>query len=395
MVANLSKACWLAVACVLCCATTSTAQRLEIEQIPSPRNLSPPGWISDTTATVSAESAEYINRVGDELHDLLDREMAIVVVRTTDGENHREYATRLFNHWGIGRQGIEVAPGVWRNDGVLLFAAIDDRRAEIVLGDGIDSAKYENIAQQIIDDIVVPNFKTGDADSALYQGARACATRIFAISDLNAPPLLPSVSGLEAQARGPKRQRRGPVTWWPWLAGAGLMGGAGLLVGSRYYARYRPRVCEKCQLEMVLLEEDQDDSFLDPGEQLEERLGSVDYDVWACLQCEQVRRFRYGRFFTRFSHCPKCNYVTVNKIEKVLVQANYSHGGKVRVIEDCHHCSYLRRYSYRTPKLVKPKSNSSSSSFGGGGGGGGFGGGSSSSGFGGGSSSGGGAGGGW
>ncbi len=363
-------------------------QTLPVANIPNPRFFQPPGWVSDTTGTVSEEATEYLNRVGDELHEAINREIAIVVVNTTGGENHNRYATRLFNHWGIGRPGVAVAPKVWGNDGILLFVAIDDRRAEIVLGDGIDTPENTKIAQQIIDDIVVPNFKAGRGNSGLYQGARSCATRLLGLADLNAPPMLPSASGLGPLPRGPRRERRGPVTWWPWLAGGGLVVGTGFLFAGRYYARYRPRICQKCQLEMVLLKEEDDDQFLEPGEQLEEHLGSVDYDVWACLQCDDVLRLRYGRWFTRYSHCPECGYVTVHKIEKTLVAATYTHGGKVRVIEDCKHCSFIRRYTYRTPKKVKTSSSSSSSSgFGGGGGG--------SGGFSGGTSSGGGAGGGW
>lgn len=359
---------------------------LKITEIPSPRHHG--GWVTDLSGTLSDEAIDYINRVGDEVNQVAKRQMCVVVVKTTSGQNHRQYAAALFNHWGVGSAGFPGLPGVWSDNGVMLFIATEDRKAELILGDGIDDFEEVRVAQQIIDQIVVPKFQQGDPNSAIYQGFRACATRIFAIADLQAPALLPSVSGFDAKPRGPARKQRGPVTWWPWIAGTGLIGGIGLLIGGRYYMRYRPRTCEKCQLQMVLLEEHQDDAFLNSAEQLEEHLGSVDYDVWACLQCDDVLRIRYGTIFTRYSHCPSCGYVTVHRVEQTLVAANYSHGGKVRVIEDCQNCSYVNRYIYRTPKLVKPKSSSSS-------GGGGFGSGGRSSGFGGGSTSGRGASGSW
>ena len=158
------------------------------------------------------------------------------------------------------------------------------------------------------------------------------------------------------------------------------------MFGGRYYLRYRPRHCPNCSEEMILLKEDKDDTFLEDPEIVEENLGSVDYDVWACLKCEEVLKLRYGKLFTRYSKCPKCWYITVHRIERVLVNATYTHGGKVRVVERCKSCNYHRSYSYQTPMKVRSTSSGSGSSFGGGGGG---------SGFGGGSSSGGGAGGGW
>jgi uncharacterized protein len=341
------------------------------------------------SGTVSQEAIEHINMVCKEINERLKREMCVVVIPTTNGIKHSKFATDLFNQWGVGSPGIPGMPGVWRDNGIMLFVATDDRRAWIALGDGIDSKEEVRLAQQIIDDIVLPNFRDGDGNSALYEGIRACATRIYAVADLDSPRMLPSVS---ATGRAPKairkHKRRGPITWFPWIIGGSVIGGIGLLIGGRYYMRYRPRHCKTCSLEMVRLEEDQDDQFLNDAEQTEEYLGSVDYDIWACLKCEEVEKIRYGKLFTRYSKCPKCWYVTVLKIEKVLIHANYSHGGKVRVIEDCKSCDYRRTYTYLTPMKVKSSSSSSSgSSFGGGGGGG--------SGFSGGSSSGGGAGGGW
>ena len=362
------------------------AQRINITDIQSPRLSG--GWVVDMSGELSEEATKYINIVCEEIHDRLGREMCVVVIPTTSGRNHRSFATDLFNHWGVGNKGIPGAPGVWRNNGIMLFTATKDRRAEIILGDGIDGKEETRICQQIIDDIVVPNFKAGDGNSALYEGIRACATRIFSVSDLDAPAILPSVSASGVQPRAIRRHRRkGPITWIPWLLGGGVIGCIGLIIGGSYYSRYRPRSCKNCGLEMVRLEEDQDDQFLDDPELVEEHLGSVDYDVWACIECEEVLKLRYGRWFTRYSTCPRCRYVTVHKIERTLQNATYTRGGKVMVVEDCKACDYHNRYTYRTPKKVK--SSSSGSSFGSGGGGG------FSSGFGGGSSSGGGAGGGW
>ena len=142
---------------------------------------------------------------------------------------------------------------------------------------------------------------------------------------------------------------------------------------------------------MIRLEEDQDDVFLEEPERVEEWLGSVDYDVWGCAQCEEIIKQRYGKIFTRYSQCPDCWYITVLKVKDVLRRATYTRGGQVQVTEDCKSCNYHRSYVYRTPKKVK--SSSGSSSFGSGGGG--FSRGGGGSGFGGGTSSGGGSSGRW
>jgi uncharacterized protein len=346
-----------------------------ITEIPSPRADGRKDWVVDMTGQLSPESITHINTVCDEVHQKIGRELCVVVISTTGGRPILEYGTDLFNHFGVGKRGFA---GMFRDEGILLLAALDDRRATIVLGRGIDDDRKVTTAQQIIDDVVVPNFIANDPNSAMYEGIRTCATRLLAVSDLDSPDLLPSLaaSGKGSRAIVRQHKRRGLISWWPWFLGFGCVGTVLAIVSGRYYLRYRPRSCPKCQHDMVLLEEDQDDHFLDDPEQIEERLGSVDYDVWACLPCDEVLKIRYGSLFTRYSKCPECWYVTVHKIEAVLVPATLTHGGRVRVVEDCKSCSFHRSYHYYTPKIVK-STQSSGSGFGGGGGGSGFGGGRS------------------
>lgn len=390
----------LAVSCILSTQLVAAQTQAELEpgqrlspkvliaDIPSPRESNE--WVVDLTNSISDESIKHINLVCEEVYGRIKREMTVVVIPTTGGENHVEYGTRLFNSWQVGKTSV-LGTGIMGDDGILLLAAIEDRRAALILGSSIDDPEKTRLAGQIIDDVVVPNFKRGDGNSALYEGIRACATRILSVADLDQPATLPSVSGIEYVHRDRKHKQRGPITFLPWILGGSAVGGIGLLIGGRYYMRYRTRHCQNCSQEMVRLQEDQDDQFLNDPEQIEEHIGSVDYDVWACLNCEEVLKLRYGKLFTRYSKCPKCWYITVHKIEDILVRANYDHGGQVRVIEDCRSCDFSRRYTYNTPRRQKPSSNNSSgSSFGGSSGGS-----TRSSGFGGGRSSGGGASGGW
>ena len=358
-----------------------------IYEIPMPR---PKGWITDLTGKVSAESVEHINMVCQELNERLDREMTVVVVPSIGEKSepgpesaHRKYATSLFNYWGVGKKGL--LSGIYRDNGTLLFVAIDDKAAEIVLGKGIDGREELRVANSIVQDTIVPLFVNQDPDSALYEGTRAIATRIYSVTDLDSPVMLPSVSKSGRKAikpNRPRRRQRGPITWLPFIGIGGLVGGVGLIVGGRYYMRYRPRHCPSCSDEMIRLEEDQEDVFLEQPEQVEEWLGSVDYDVWGCPKCEEILKLRYGKLFTRYSKCPDCWYITVLTVKDVLRRATYTRGGQVQVVEDCKNCNYHKSYIYRTPRKVK--SSSGSSSFGSGrsggfsSGGGGFGGGSSS-----------------
>jgi uncharacterized protein len=175
---------------------------------------------------------------------------------------------------------------------------------------------------------------------------------------------------------------RQPEPGWGWvgLAGAGAGGVTSFLLARRW-RRNRPRACERCQQPMVRLEEHEDDAHLDHGEQTEERIGSVDYDLWCCTACPHVVKLRYGAWFTSHARCPRCRAVTKSSTETTLVHATYDHGGQVRVDEACVACDYRYTYTRATPQKSRPSSDVRSR---GGGGFGSFGGGGRSSGGGGG-----------
>lgn len=355
-----------------------------VDSIPRPR---PGSWSVDTTGTLSSSTLAGVNRWGAEVDGKGLGQLAVVVVGTTGGRNPRTFATDLFNRWGLGHAG--------RHDGALLLIALRDRKAEIVLGDGVDSGSDTDRSDALMSGEIVPAFKRGDPNGAVLAGARGLSD-LLERSPLNASvrstasvpdvphappsgvttPVQPEVrfQGRGTYSSGPyysptMMERVASSDKAPWFLG----GGAGALVagfaGLRRWLRRRPRICEHCAQPRQLLDEDSDDEHLDQGQLREESLGSVDYDVWWCTSCEDAQVERYGAWFTSYSKCPSCDYKTKSESSTTLVSATYDHGGTVRVTVTCKHCSYHDTFTRSTPKLTRPSSSSSSSggsSFGGG-----------------------------
>lgn len=337
----------------------------------SPR---PTGWVVDLARVLSAEDVAELNRLGDTVHAREGAEMAIVTVPTTAGAGHRDFATRLFNHWGIGDRQ--------RNNGVLIFVAVNDRAAEIILGRGIDSDADVAKSDGVMQGEMIPRFRRGENAQAVLAGAFSCAQVFFGVTlerrmppDAATTPVegMPAVSErwqptsrVSAAARG----RVGAVGGVPLPAavgGAGLFGVAAWL-GARAWWRRRPRRCGRCSMTMSRLDEQSDDTHLAASERLEERLGSVDYDVWLCPGCGGVDKVRYGRWFSRYSRCAQCGSVTTSQARKTLIAATTSSTGLVEIHEHCENCSHQRTYTRSTPRLSSSSSSSgrSSSGFGGG-----------------------------
>lgn len=376
----------------------TSAAALDVTDIPSPR---PNGWVTDSAHAIPAGLVAELNALGDRVRRERGAELAVVTVRSIGGQEPRPFATRLFNHWGVGH--------ATRNNGILIFAALDDRKAEIILGTGIDGDTQVAAAQRIFDQEMVPRFRSGRPGEALLVAAKACAREILmlpAAAPINEadggllpletpagpesldvpadrsmqPDPLPDY-GYEPEAMIPGRPASSSGFPWLVLTIPGALGGG---VGLYYWLRYRARRCARCRLSMQRLSEAADDEHLNAKQRTEERLGSVDYDVWRCPECRNIKVLRWGALFSSYGKCPSCHGKTKHSQSTTVRHATYDHGGSVHVDEHCCYCSYRNSYTYRTARKTR-SSTGGGSSFGGssssGGGrssgGGGFGGGRS------------------
>lgn len=160
--------------------------------------------------------------------------------------------------------------------------------------------------------------------------------------------------------------------------------------------RNTPRISAKTGKLMYKLSETEDDKYLQSGQVSEEKVKSIDYDVWVTDTEDDILILAYKRWFSKYSGCPKCKYKTYYKeYDRVIRSATYSSSGEGEKKYKCTHCGHSKIVRYTIPKKTKSSSSSSGSrsSFGGSSSWGGSS--SSSSSFGGGSSGGGGAGSSW
>ncbi len=299
-----------------------------------------------------------------ELRDAHDIEMTVVTIRSRDdfdpSDSIEQFATRLFNGWGIGNAR--------RNDGVMVLVAVEDRQMRIELGSGY-APEWDSKAKSIIDHIMIPNFKKGDMLGGIEAGVRTMIARITTnISTTGAAtdnPVRVTVSGGGHSDHGAS-QSGGMVGLSEILWGlvTAVMGGAALFF--RTIMRALPRKCERCKTSMTRLDEVTDDSFLDDGSRMEEALNSVDYDVWQCPDCQHSHIERWRNWFSRYGACTSCQFRALESDTTILSSATYSSSGSKRIDYNCRHCGHAYSEVRTIPRKTKSSSSSSSgSSFGG------------------------------
>jgi len=260
------------------------------------------------------------------------------------------FATNLFNTWGVGDRD--------RDDGILMVVAPGDRQTRIELGSGYGS-QYDTVAQTIIDDAMLPQFRDGLFSRGTVAGVDAITTRFQ-------PGAATGVSATRSGRGWADGGELGGIPGALWgvmgVCAAALGGGFQIL---RYWNRHRDRTCPQCNTQMVRLDEHADDQYLDAGRRQEESLKSVDYDVWRCPSCGYHSTHRYENLLSRYGRCPRCTHKTLSVHKQTVTSPTYSREGQERIKEDCRHCGY-HDTRYRTiPRLERD--NDSSGSHGGGG----------------------------
>ena len=137
------------------------------------------------------------------------------------------------------------------------------------------------------------------------------------------------------------------------VVGVGLAGLSGWIIpylalavplgfALRGYHRRAPRACPQCSGALRWLPENEEPQFLRDDEDLEQRLGSVDYDVWRCQKCERSAIVARAQVFARYTECPKCHRRTLSRRSEMDEHATAWADGSASEITECHNprCGY-------------------------------------------------------
>jgi uncharacterized protein len=212
-----------------------------VEAEPNGRlNLQPPGdrqFVLDRAGVLSTEDQQQIRQICDRL--LSDKATPIIVVTIPNmaqfggaGMRIETFATLLFDQWRIGHAQIN---GHNWNTGILLLVSTGDRRARIELGAGWAHDKDE-LAQQIMDEQIVPRFKQGDYPAGILAGVKALDQMARGKALPPAPRstgsiVWPIVLGVLAVFTVVSLIRRGTIGW-AWVFWAGVFGLLGLILSA-------------------------------------------------------------------------------------------------------------------------------------------------------------------
>lgn len=143
--------CWLWLCLILITVSQAFGQEIPARPVP-------PRLVNDLAGVLLRQEADDLERKVVAYYDSTSTQIAIVTVKTTGDHDISETALKILRDWGVGTKD--------KNNGLVILAAIDDRRVRIETGYGLEGAIPDAIANRIIEQLIVPNFKEGH----YYQG---------------------------------------------------------------------------------------------------------------------------------------------------------------------------------------------------------------------------------
>jgi uncharacterized protein len=112
---------------------------------------------SQTLATLDQKLAEYENGT--------TNQVVVVTLSSLQGDSIEDYGYKLGRSWGIGHKG--------KDNGVLLIVAPNEHKVRIEVGYGLEGTLTDAAASEIIQGIILPDFRKGDMERGVADGVDA------------------------------------------------------------------------------------------------------------------------------------------------------------------------------------------------------------------------------
>ena len=136
-----------------------------------PAKTNPPRLVNDYTGnTLSKAELNALEQKMLAYEDSTSTQVSILIVETLNGYEVVDFAQQTAQSWGIGRADKE--------NGVFILVSINDRKAAIVTGYGMEGSITDAATYTIREDYMNPRFKEGN----FYKGLDDATTVIFQLA---------------------------------------------------------------------------------------------------------------------------------------------------------------------------------------------------------------------
>jgi uncharacterized protein len=147
----------------------------------------PASYVTDFAGAIDPQTESQIEALLVDLERKTSAQVAVVTVASLNNEDIESFANKLFKQWGVGQKS--------QDNGVLFLISPTDKKMRIEVGYGLEAILPDGYVGRILDQAVVPHFKSGDMPVGIANGTFAIAQAIARDKGVTL-----SVSGVARQA---------------------------------------------------------------------------------------------------------------------------------------------------------------------------------------------------
>ncbi len=323
----------------LCALLPTAARSYTVAEVPDVHRADRTRYVADPDGYIDPDARAALDVALDSLRRRYTVEPIIVVVGDMTDNDIDNFATELFTRLGLGKAD--------KDNGLLIVAAMEPRTVAIRTGYGLEGVLPDITCGRIIRGSIAPAFSKGDYGAGLAAAVADIATvlndssaaaevrsqekdvdryggrgededgfAIYVRCSIALAVIMLIVLGVTLLSMRGRSDYDKYVRLSAWRSPALILGFAGLgipfiaviplLLLLRHWRDHK-RQCPNCGTPMVKLDEIKDNSYLSPSQDLEERLGSVDYDVWLCPKCGETDVLPYINKSSDMVECENCH----------------------------------------------------------------------------------------
>ena len=133
------------------------------------QKLNPQGYVNDFAGVLDSTTKDGIAQLSTEVDQKAKAQIAVVTIKTLEGDTAEDFANHLFKQWGVGAKGTDR--------GVMVLLATDDHKYWTEVGYGLEpilpDGKVGGFGRSM-----VPLLRQGDFNGAVLQMVRQIAAVI-------------------------------------------------------------------------------------------------------------------------------------------------------------------------------------------------------------------------
>src|SRR5579872_417792 len=144
--------------------------------------LKPEGYVSDFAHVVDPGSRAALEQYAGRVEQVTGAQMALVTIRTLEGEPIDDVANTIYRTWGVGQKG--------KNEGIMLLLVVGDRRSRLEVGYGLEPILPDGFDGGVLREMR-PALRQGQYGEAMMAAAQTIGSTVAKAKNVSLDAQLP------------------------------------------------------------------------------------------------------------------------------------------------------------------------------------------------------------